>query len=799
MDVFQLWGKIAIDNAQANSAIDGTTDKAEQSSNSMGKAFQKIGGAVAAYFAADKIIDFGKACVSAAAEVSAEVSAFEQIMGDYADEASGKVEKIAEATGMVDSRLTPYMTSLTAKFKGLGYDIGDATDMATIGLTIAADAAAFWDKSIDDAMGSLNSFVNGSYEGGEAIGLFANETTLATWAAENLGLEWADLTEKEKQFARLEFAKAMQKASGATGQAAKESSQYANVQANLNEKWRQFKAEIGEPILQNLVIPGMQMLSDVVDFASENLDDITIVVLTLAGAMAGKLAGQAIVSVVASFQTAQVQLALYAASAGTASIAQGVLNGQFTIGEVVVGVLTGKISLATAAQYAWNTAMNANPIGVLIGLVGALALSINKAQKAGEKYMAELKKTDGTLSGVIAKYNQLTTELAALVDKESELGYLENEDMQRKMALEQACADLETQIAELTDAETAAALASGELSVKSLEDAAAIQEAAKIYAESAQAIMEEYYDTYTSIYGKLYDAAGMFTEVATAMEITYADMMKTLDQNIRFQERFNQNLDFVKETAAGAGVNIDSFVAALSEMDKSQAAGILAAVRTEIESTATDANSTSEKLKNLMLQVSRYGDVNAEGAGSMAQTITNVQQKMNDALETYTAAVQDLDQGAEAIEAGKNTMEGLLSGITSGTPGVLSAVDSLASQMKSRLQTSFSGFVLNIQALVTAKSNNIPGLAVGLERVPYDNYLAYLHKDEAVLTATEARAWRAGKAAASSPGTASSEDNGSKRTGQGVTVIQYIQAIAQTPAELAAATEAYFAQARWAT
>lgn len=795
MDVFQLWGQIAIDNAQANSAIDGTTDKAEQSSNSMGKAFRKIGGAVATYFAADKIIDFGKACVSAAAEVSAEVSAFEQIMGDYADEASEKVEKIAEATGMVDSRLTPYMTSLTAKFKGLGYDIGDATDMATIGLTIAADAAAFWDKSLDDAMGSLNSFVNGSYEGGEAIGLFANETTLATWAAENLGLAWADLTEKEKQFARLEFAKAMQKASGATGQAAKESSQYANVQANLNEKWRQFKAEIGEPILQNLVIPGMQMLSDVVDFASENLDDITIVVLTLAGVMAGKLAGQAIVSVVAGFQTAQVQLALYAASAGAASVSQGVLNGQFTIGEVVVGVLTGKISLATAAQYAWNTAMNANPIGVLIGLVGALALSINKAQKAGEKYMAELKKTDGTLSGVIAKYNQLTTELAALEDKESELGYLENEDMQRKMALEQACSSLESQLAELTDAETAAAIASGEMSAQTLADAEAIQTAAETYSESVQAIIEDYYSTYQSIYDGLHKTGSVFMEITEATEIAWADAMKNIDQNTQFLERMDSNLAYVSQAADDAGINIDGFKQILSTMSDSDAAGLVASLAGELEKVGPSSKEAVTTMENLSLATARYSDSGLESADIMAKAVEEVDERIKEATENYEAAVKDLDKGAEAIEAGQNTMEGLASGIVSSTPNVLSKIDSLASQMKSRLTTSFAGFTLNIQALVSTSKDG--SHKDGLDYVPYDGYISELHKGEAVLTASEARAWRAGKAAAASSGTSESGDGGRKETSHGVTIVQYIQAVAQTPVELAAATESYFTQARW--
>ena len=53
------------------------------------------------------------------------------------------------------------MTSMTAKFKGLGYGVEDATTLASDGLTLAADAAAFWDKSLDESMSGLNSFING--------------------------------------------------------------------------------------------------------------------------------------------------------------------------------------------------------------------------------------------------------------------------------------------------------------------------------------------------------------------------------------------------------------------------------------------------------------------------------------------------------------------------------------------------------------------------------------------------------------------------------------------------------------
>ena len=352
MELFKLFGTIAINNDEANQNIDETTNLAEKSESKMSAAFKKIGGAIATYFAVDKIQEFGKEIVNVAAEVSAESSAFEQIMGDYSDQASEKVGKIAEATGMVSTRLTPYMTSMTAKFKGLGYDIDDATNLASDGLNIAADAAAFWDKSLDDSMSALNSFINGSYEGGEAIGLFANDTQLASYAVKN-GIvsetkEWANLDEAKKQATRLEYAQSMFAMSGATGQAAKEADQYANVQANLNEKWRQFKAQIGEPLLENVVLPAMQKLSDLVDklspaferlqqWVSENAETLKV------------LAGVIAVGTAAIIAYKGVMMAMSIVKAVTAA-----LNGM------------------TIAQYALNLAMSLNPIGLIVAAIAAL-------------------------------------------------------------------------------------------------------------------------------------------------------------------------------------------------------------------------------------------------------------------------------------------------------------------------------------------------------------------------------------------------------------------------------------------
>lgn len=342
--------------------LDDVSDSSNDASNSMSDSFKKIGAAVTAYFAVDKIVDFGKQVVEAAANVSAEASAFEQIMGGYSDSAQKKMNEIADNTGMVASRLTPYMTSMTAKFKGLGFDIGEATDLASDGLNLAADAAAFWDMSLDDSMSHLNSFINGSYEGGEAIGLFANDTQMASYAVSQ-GLvkqtkDWASLDEATKQATRLEYAQNMMKASGAVGQAAKESSQYANVQANLNEKWRQFKAQIGEPLLENVVNPAMQKLSGLVDKASTGFQDLQKWVSenkTLLSVLGGVIGAVAVGMETFAIKTkiAAIASEMHKAAALKEKLAVLGLNGAM-LTSPVTWIVAGIVALIAVFVILWN-------------------------------------------------------------------------------------------------------------------------------------------------------------------------------------------------------------------------------------------------------------------------------------------------------------------------------------------------------------------------------------------------------------------------------------------------------------
>ena len=122
---------------------------------------------------------------------------------------------------------------------------------------------------------------------------------------------------------------------------------------------------------------------------------------------------------------------------------------------------------------------------------------------------------------------------------------------------------------------------------------------------------------------------------------------------------------------------------------------------------------------------------------------------------------------------GQNVVEGIKGGIAAVWDGLVSFVQGLWDGIKSI-------FVINAGD-VKNNTGADGSHAGGMDYVPYNNYVANLHRGEMVLTADEADAYRRGK-----------------NSGGGFTVNQTIYAAKQTPVELAASTAAYFQRARWA-
>ena len=213
------------------------------------KDFAKV--AVAA-FSTKQLVSFGKSAVEAAASVNASNAALTQTFKGFESAALDAMGRVADASGILRTRLQGVGTQIYAFAKTSGMDSVQALSTMEEALQVAADSAAYYDRSLEDTSASLMSFLKGNYANDAALGLSATEYTRNAAAMKLYGKSFKDLSEAQKQVTLLQMVKDANALSGAEGQAAREADGWENVIGNLKEAWRQLLAVIGQPILKTV-------------------------------------------------------------------------------------------------------------------------------------------------------------------------------------------------------------------------------------------------------------------------------------------------------------------------------------------------------------------------------------------------------------------------------------------------------------------------------------------------------------------------------------------------------------------
>lgn len=210
----------------------------------------------------------------AAADAEALKSQFSQVFGDLEDDATEKLSKIADETGVTVNRMKGSFTQIAAFAKTTGMEQADALDIADRSMKAVADSAAFYDRSIEDVTNSLQSFLKGNFENDAALGLSCTETTRNAAANELYGKSFKDLSEAEKQLTLLQMVEDANKASGAIGQAARESDTWTNQLGNLKQNLQDLKAAAGNGFLKPAVMV-LKLLNSLISKATEGMKKLT--------------------------------------------------------------------------------------------------------------------------------------------------------------------------------------------------------------------------------------------------------------------------------------------------------------------------------------------------------------------------------------------------------------------------------------------------------------------------------------------------------------------------------------------
>ena len=210
----------------------------------------------------------------AAADAEALKSQFTQTFGDMETEAANRLDQISDDTGILVNRMKGSFSQITAFAKTTGMETSDALELADRAMVAVADSAAYYDRSLEDVTSSLQSFLKGNFANDAALGLSCTETTRNIAANELYGKSFKDLAESEKQLTLLKMVEDANKASGAMGQAARESDTWTNQLGNLKQSLQDLKAAAGAGFLKPAVAV-LKLLSSLVQSATRGVQKIT--------------------------------------------------------------------------------------------------------------------------------------------------------------------------------------------------------------------------------------------------------------------------------------------------------------------------------------------------------------------------------------------------------------------------------------------------------------------------------------------------------------------------------------------
>lgn len=352
-----------------------------------------------------------------------------------------------------------------------------------------------------------------------------------------------------------------------------------------------------------------------VDKAADNMD--TLIPLVVAGATAFKT-----YSVLSSVTSGLKSLTAVTATLTTMEKANtlrlAASTGALTAKEMVVGVLTGKITLATAATAAWNAVLNANPIALLV-------------------------------TGVVAAGAALVAYNLATGESKDKVGALSEEEEKLKNRVEEQ-ADSYKRLKDAREEQM------GKIGAEYANTQALADELSTIVDENGK-IKKGYEERANVIVGILSNALGIEIDVTDGVIQKYGELKQTINEVIQ-----------TKKAEAIQSAMEDSYTDAIKK--QTQAYQDYAQAQKNVEKTSkqlTDAQTKEKQAREKLIEASKEQgaaviELNTEyqQAKSEVEALENKQKDQKDTLKEsentylgYVATIQNYEGVVGAIASGE--------------------------------------------------------------------------------------------------------------------------------------------------
>lgn len=303
---------------------------------------------------------------------------------------------------------------------------------------------------------------------------------------------------------------------------------------------------------------------------------------------------------------------------------------------------------------------------------------------------------------------------------------------------------------------------------------AAATEAEKTFNEALDAVNKYRQGVWDSTKSQVDSTVSGFSKMTTAAE-QYADAAneaQSLWDELSKEDKYTEAEIKVKVDAANAQVTLEKMTEGLQsqleyikEYQENLKTAQEAGVSGELLASLSDGSNESALYLNAIAEAAKAGDTASieqlndlwkevnEGKETFTDTLTNQKLAVDENYDAMVAKAQEAAQNLDVSEmistSTGNNISAIATAISEKIPEVASQVNAVLAELN-RLNdwgvTIDYGFGASTQinAGVATKSGNgtITPLAVGMDWIPFDGFLAQLHEGEAVLTAEENRIWQ---------------------------------------------------------
>lgn len=416
--------------------------------------------------------------------------------------------------------------------------------------------------------------------------------------------------------------------------------------------------------------------------------------------------------------------------------------GSITVG--ITGAASAYVALKTAAT-AFNaigiTSLSAlGPLAAVGAAIGLITAGVTTAASASKKewsaFVDAMMPATDTMEEAAAELEKCKRKKEEL---ENQMGQNPGSTALRREyfanlevieSLESRMADYaseQTGVTVAVDENTAAVALAAEQEAKYQEVMGGVTELLQKQQERYEKLRETYASTF-----------GLFETAPELVHTSTADMISSLQSQEQYWTSFGENM----KRAAELGID-DGLLQALASMG-TEGAAYLQSILDDMDSLGAGSEESLQLLNDLNSNYQAAQEAQAQAAAEASDAIAQSSGEIDEAMRSMADAVKEMDKTSEMYETAEANIDSYLAGLEAQAGPMYEAVKAIGEKILSSMQAGINSGTLTLPG-VSGGGFNVDGShKTGLDYVPYDDYVAVLHKGEMILPADDAADYRSG-------------------------------------------------------